>query len=92
VTTLEPGARLVLTQGRVAKPRATAFSASRPAASITEGFEVLVQEVIAAITTEPWRRRQATPPTSVSISTAVASATAAPPPSPSQRPTVAGWG
>ena len=29
------------------------FSASSPAASITPGFEVLVQEVIAAITTSP---------------------------------------
>src|SRR5437773_9255118 len=34
-------------------PFSTAFLASRPAATITEGFEVLVQLVMAAITTEP---------------------------------------
>jgi hypothetical protein len=34
--------------------RATAARASRPAAISTDGFEVLVQLVIAAITTEPW--------------------------------------
>ena len=55
MTTFEPGARLVLTHGLVARPRSTAFLASRPAATITEGFEVLVQLVIAAMTTEPSR-------------------------------------
>ena len=34
-------------------PRWTAFLARRPAASMTEGLEVLVQEVMAAMTTEP---------------------------------------
>ena len=34
-------------------PRSTAFRASRPAATITLGLEVLVQEVIAAIRTSP---------------------------------------
>ena len=34
-------------------PRSTAFLARRPAASMTEGLEVLVQEVMAAMTTEP---------------------------------------
>jgi hypothetical protein len=34
-------------------PRSTAFFASRPAPSISEGFDVFVQLVIAAITTEP---------------------------------------
>ena len=34
-------------------PLSTAFFASRPAASITLGFEVLVHEVIAAISTSP---------------------------------------
>src|SRR5262249_3544496 len=53
VTTCDPGARLALTQGFVVSPRSTAFFANRPAASITEGFEVFVQLVIAAITTEP---------------------------------------
>ena len=33
--------------------RATAFRATRPAATMTEGFDVLVQLVMAAITTEP---------------------------------------
>ena len=36
-----------------ASPRATAFRARSPAASITLGFEVLVQEVMAAMTTSP---------------------------------------
>ena len=53
VTTREPGARDVLTHGFVSRPASTAFFASRPAASITAGFDVFVQLVIAAITTEP---------------------------------------
>jgi hypothetical protein len=53
MTTLEPGASEVLTQGLAASPRSTAFLASRPAASITDGLEVLVQLVMAAITTCP---------------------------------------
>ena len=32
----------------------TALRASSPAASMTEGFDVLVHEVIAAIVTAPW--------------------------------------
>jgi hypothetical protein len=53
VTTWEPGARLVFTQGLFVRPRAAAFFANRPAAIKTDGFEVLVQLVIAAITTSP---------------------------------------
>ena len=53
MTTFEPGASVVLTQGLLIKPFSTAFFASSPAPIITEGFEVLVQEVIEAITTEP---------------------------------------
>ena len=53
MTTFDPGARLALTHGLVRSPRSTAFLASRPAATITDGFDVLVQLVIAAITTEP---------------------------------------
>ena len=53
VTTREPGASDVLTHGLVSRPASTAFFASRPAASITAGFDVFVQLVIAAITTEP---------------------------------------
>src|SRR5215217_9557997 len=54
MTTLEPGASDVLTQGFRSRPRSTAFLARRPAASMTEGLEVFVQLVIAAITTDPW--------------------------------------
>src|SRR5712691_3781669 len=53
MTAREPGARLVLTVGLTESPRSTACLASRPAATITEGLEVLVQLVIAAMATEP---------------------------------------
>ncbi len=53
MTTFEPGASEVLTQGLVVMPRSTAFFATSPAATMTDGFEVLVQLVIAAMTTEP---------------------------------------
>ena len=49
VTTREPGASEVLMCFFTVRPRSTAFLASRPAASSTPGLEVLVQEVIAAI-------------------------------------------
>src|SRR3954447_2460884 len=42
VTTSEPGARLVFTQGFTFNPRLTALRASRPAAIITLGFDVFV--------------------------------------------------
>ena len=45
---------MVLTQGMRSSPASTAFFASSPAPSITDGFDVFVQLVIAAITTEPW--------------------------------------
>src|SRR5919108_2451995 len=61
MTTLEPGASEVFTHGLAASPRSTALRASRPAASITDGLEVLVQLVIAAITTWPWSRSKAVP-------------------------------
>ena len=54
MTTFEPGDRLVLTQGWLRRPRSTAFLASRPAATITDGLEVLVHEVMAAMATAPW--------------------------------------
>ncbi len=54
MTTVEPGASEVFTQGLRFRPRSTALLASRPAPIITEGLEVLVQLVIAAITTRPW--------------------------------------
>jgi hypothetical protein len=50
---LEPGASDDFTHGLRSIPRSTAFLASRPAASITAGFEVFVQLVMAAITTAP---------------------------------------
>src|SRR5687768_12752441 len=53
VTTREPGARLVLTHGCTFRPRFTAFLASSPAPIMTLGFDVFVQLVIAATTTEP---------------------------------------
>ena len=53
MTTREPGARLVFTHGLVVSHARTAFFASSPAPTITDGFEVLVQLVIAAITTAP---------------------------------------
>jgi hypothetical protein len=53
VTTLEPGARLVLTHGFRVRPRSTAFLARRPAAMSTLGLEVFVQLVMAAMTTDP---------------------------------------
>ena len=44
-----------MTVGGTRSPRATAFRASSPAPTMTVGFEVLVQDVIAAIATEPVR-------------------------------------
>ena len=49
----EPGASEVLMCGFTFRPGSTAFFASRPAASSTLGFEVLVHDVIAAISTSP---------------------------------------
>ena len=49
----DPGASEVFIHGLTLSPCSTAFLASRPAASITIGFEVLVHEVMAAITTSP---------------------------------------
>ena len=54
MTTFEPGARLVFTHGCRVRPFSAAFFASSPAAMRTLGFDVFVQLVIAAMTTEPW--------------------------------------
>ena len=51
VTTFDPGAIEVLTHGGTDSPFSTAFLASSAEAIITEGLEVLVQEVIEAIAT-----------------------------------------
>jgi hypothetical protein len=66
VTTRDPGASEVLTHGRAISPASTARLARSPAAIITDGFEVFVQEVIAAITTEP--SRMVIPSASISAS------------------------
>ena len=65
MTTLEPGASVVFTQGLVASPASTAFLASSAAPTMTDGFEVLVHEVMAAITTEPWSTEVLVPSSSV---------------------------
>src|SRR5829696_3509767 len=54
MTTLEPGASVVLTQGLRFSPRSTALRATSAAEIITCGLDVLVHDVIAVITTAPW--------------------------------------
>src|SRR3954462_9193174 len=54
MTTLEPGASVVLTHGLRSRPASTAFLASSAAPTITDGFDVFVHDVIAATTTAPW--------------------------------------
>src|SRR5262249_61783737 len=54
MTTLDPGASVVFTHGLRSRPASTALRASSAAPTITDGLEVLVHEVMAAITTEPW--------------------------------------
>ncbi|MNT08096.1 hypothetical protein D3C72_1428260 [compost metagenome] len=49
----EPGASEVLMCGCTFRPASTAFLARMPAASITLGLEVLVHEVMAAMSTSP---------------------------------------
>src|SRR3546814_11908446 len=65
MTTLEPGASDVFTQGLVLSPASTAFLASSPAPSITDGFDVFVQLVMAAMATSPWSRSWVWPSASV---------------------------
>src|SRR5256885_16055290 len=54
MTTFEPGASVVFTHGLRSRPASTALRASSAAPIITDGLEVLVHEVMAAMTTEPW--------------------------------------
>src|SRR4051794_35808067 len=61
MTTFEPGASDVFTHGFTSSPASTAFFASKPAPSITYGFEVFVHDVIAAMTTAPWSRSNDAP-------------------------------
>src|SRR5215203_2416358 len=65
MTTFDPGASVVFTHGLRLSPRSTAFFASSPAPIITEGFDVLVHDVMAAIVTAPWSRANAVPSASV---------------------------
>ena len=58
---MDPGARLVFTHGLRDSPRSTAFLASNAAPIITDGLEVLVQEVIAAMVTAPWSSTNSVP-------------------------------
>ena len=82
MTTVEPGASEVFTHGWRSSPASTAFFASRPAPIITLGLEVLVQEVIAAITTRPWSSSTSVPSSSVtSIESSVSGFSVATPPS-----------
>ena len=50
-----------------ASPLSTAFFASSAAPSITEGFDVLVHEVIAEITTAPWSSSNVAPSAVVTV-------------------------
>ena len=58
---------MVLTQGLELKPFSTAFFARRAAPIMTDGFEVLVHEVMDAITTSPLVTVVALPFTLMSI-------------------------
>ena len=63
MTTFEPGAKEDFTHGLRCKPFSKAFFATKPAAIITLGLEVLVHEVIAAITTAPFFNCKSCPST-----------------------------
>ncbi len=63
VTTPEPGDKLVLMCGEIVIPFYTALLATKPAATKASGLEVLVQEVMAANTTEPCLSDIYLPPT-----------------------------
>ena len=61
MTTLEPGARLLLTHGLRSRPNCRAFFAKSPAPIMTLGLLVFVQLVMAAITTAPCFRMNSWP-------------------------------
>ena len=67
MTTFEPGAIEVFTHGLIARPRSTAFLASSAAPSITDGFDVLVHEVMEEITTAPWSSSNDAPSARVTV-------------------------
>src|SRR3954452_6371561 len=78
VTTFDPGASDVFTHGWRCRPRARALRASRPAPSMTDGFDVFVHDVIAAITTWPWSSLNDAPSSVTSTAVAERSASVAP--------------
>src|SRR4029453_7693764 len=65
MTTLDPGASVVFTHGLRFSPFSTAFFASSAAPTITDGLDVLVHEVMAAMTTAPWSSSHFVPSSSV---------------------------
>src|ERR1700735_4022495 len=67
MTTFEPGARGVFTQGLRSRAASTALRASSAAPIMTDGLEVLVQEVMAAMTTEPWSTSVCVPSSGVTM-------------------------
>src|SRR5215212_2496341 len=67
MTTLDPGASVVFTHGLVVSPRSTAFLASSAAPIMTCGLDVLVHEVIAAMTTAPWSTSVSVPSSIVTL-------------------------
>src|SRR5262249_4810218 len=71
-TTCEPGASDVFTHGLTVSPFCAALRASRPAPIITLGFDVLVHEVMAAMTTSPWPRSWLRPATGTRLSASAA--------------------
>ena len=78
MTTFEPGASDVLTHGWRVSPRAAALRASRPAPSMTDGFEVFVHDVIAAMTTCPWSSLNVSPSSVTSAAVSECSAITVP--------------
>src|SRR5690606_31091969 len=85
VTTFDPGARLVFTHGCRFRFCSTAFFATSPAPIMTDGLDVFVQLVIAAMTTEPSLSSICCPSTS-QVAVCIGAATAIwLPPSDSQR-------
>ena len=52
---------MVLTHGLLCRPFSTAFLASSAAPIITDGLDVLVHEVIAAMVTAPWSSSNVVP-------------------------------
>src|ERR1700689_1346404 len=65
MTTLEPGASVVFTHGLRSSPASTAFLATSAAPIMTDGLDVFVHDVIAAITTDPWSTDVVVPSSSV---------------------------